>query len=197
MLSGENVKVEDKRTLSNTNKKREVDKNSNGFLQKIKAIKHIEVIIAIICCVVLVLVYFGSSELIGKKEIIETSANDEDVLLKNLEEVLSSIKGVGDVKMLINYDGNKRIEIASREETVIKTDENGVSQIITENREPIIINVDGQSKPIILSEISGEIEGVLIVAEGAEDINVRLSLIDAVRTVLGIDGYKIQVFSMK
>lgn len=194
MSGNEKERIQDKREKIMNNG----DGKGRKIFDKIRSVKHIEIIIAIICCVVLVLVYFGGSEIVSsKKNSIVTTTSESDKLLENMEKVLGSIKGVGKVNILINYSGGKRIEIASKVETVTKVDSDGSVYTVTENRSPIIVSGNGESKPIIISEESAEIEGVLIVAEGADDVGVKLQLISAVKTLLDINPDKIKVFSMK
>lgn len=194
MSASEKEKVLDKREKSGSNG----EGKGRKIFEKIRSVKHIEVIVAIICCVVLVLVYFGGSELSSnKKNNVITTTSESDKLLGDMEKILGSIKGVGKVNILINYSGGKRIEIASKVETVTKVDSDGTVYTITENRSPIIVSGNGESKPIILKEESAAIEGVIIVAEGADNAGVKLQLISAVKTLLDINPDKIKVFSMK
>ena len=191
MSASEKEKVLDKREKSGSNG----EGKGRKIFEKIRSVKHIEVIVAIICCVVLVLVYFGLSS--NKKNNVVTTTSESDKLLGDMEKILGSIKGVGKVNILINYSGGKRIEIASKVETVTKVDSDGTVYTITENRSPIIVSGNGESKPIILKEESAAIEGVIIVAEGADNAGVKLQLISAVKTLLDINPDKIKVFSMK
>ena len=49
----------------------------------------------------------------------------------------------------------------------------------------------------MLTEVQPLVRGVIVVAEGAEDIAVKLNLQYAVKTVLGIDDDCIEVFEME
>ena len=54
----------------------------------------------------------------------------------------------------------------------------------------------GEVRVVIYDE-GDEIEGVLIVAEGAEDLRVRLEIGEAAHAVLGVDLERIEVMDMK
>lgn len=49
----------------------------------------------------------------------------------------------------------------------------------------------------LITKTDGEIVGVLIVAEGADNISVRLRLLDATSTALGVNKKIINVYQMK
>ena len=51
-------------------------------------------------------------------------------------------------------------------------------------------------EPVILEELMPEITGVLIVAEGADDLGVRFDLIEASASVLNINQSIIKVYTM-
>ena len=68
------------------------------------------------------------------------------------------------------------------------------SQQSTESTEPATVSGSGGNEPIVLKEIEPVVRGVIVVAEGAADIEVRLDLQRAVRAVLDIPLSRIEVF---
>ena len=85
-------------------------KSGFKFLEKLKKIKHIEVYIAIIFIVVLLLIYMTN---VNKPSGTSSSSSTEMTVtayIENLEtrlqEILSNIGGVSDVKVLITLDMN-------------------------------------------------------------------------------------------
>jgi stage III sporulation protein AG len=117
--------------------------------------------------------------------------------------MLSEIKGAGKVSVMIMYDGGVEYVTAnSSSVTTNKTTDNsgGVDRITentTETSTPIIINENGQSKPIIIKEIMPNITGVMIIAEGANDVSVRMELMRAAATILDVNSNIIEVFTRK
>lgn len=85
----------------------EKKKTNFKLFEKLKNIKHIEIYITIIFAVVLLLIFMSSTSNTSKKEQL---ANDLSVLTyidnmeTNLEEILSNIGGVEDVKVMITLD---------------------------------------------------------------------------------------------
>ena len=84
------------------------EKKKTGFklFEKLKNIKHIEIYITIIFAVVLLLIFMSSTTNPSKKE--QTSdlsvLSYIDNMETNLEEILSNIGGVEDVKVMITLD---------------------------------------------------------------------------------------------
>ena len=65
-----------------------------------------------------------------------------------------------------------------------------------EMKQPATVATEGGQSPIILVEREPEIRGVIVVAEGAADPAVRLSLQRAVQAVTGVPLSCIEVFEM-
>ena len=84
------------------------EKKSIKWLDKLKNIKHIEVYIAILFVVVLLLIYFSTKTTNDKRTLEKT--NDSSVsayianLETNLEDILSNIAGVSNVKVMITIN---------------------------------------------------------------------------------------------
>ena len=76
--------------------------NSKLF-QKLKNIKHIEIIIAVIFAVIILLIYMSS---VDTKSVSTSSSNLET----RLENILSDIEGAGEVSVLINTTSEQIID---------------------------------------------------------------------------------------
>jgi stage III sporulation protein AG len=57
--------------------------------------------------------------------------------------------------------------------------------------------VNTSNDVVVLKEVKPSIKGVIVVAEGAEDLVVLETLYEAVKTVLGVAGNKVQIFPSK
>ena len=55
----------------------------------------------------------------------------------------------------------------------------------------------GRAQTMITRGEDDEIVGILVIAEGAEDITVRLRLLGAVTTAMGVDADIVNVYTMK
>ena len=54
----------------------------------------------------------------------------------------------------------------------------------------------GTNIPMTQTIVSPKVEGVIVTAEGASNVNVKTNIISAVEAVTGVPTHKIQVFSM-
>ena len=62
----------------------------------------------------------------------------------------------------------------------------------------ILSNIDGAGAvEAMITEQDGKVVGVLVIAEGADDITIRLRLIEAASSALGIDKAIIRVYGRK
>mgnify|MGYP001375727310 CR=1 FL=1 len=130
------------------------------------------------------------------KETEHEQKQAETELEGRLEAVLSSIRGAGKVKVMITYDTSSRLVPAMSTDVQSGTTENrgtgseSITQTRTESSRPATVSTSGGA-------IEPTIRGVIVIAEGAADVSVRLKLQNAVITVLGITAERIDVFEMK
>lgn len=109
-----------------------------------------------------------------------------------LNEVIGEIKGVGNVKVMLSVSSSPEISIAENVEEKTVTTSSGTTNIIT--TEPILVELDGKDNPLILKETLPTINGVIVVSSGAGNVKVKLDILTAVSTALGISPNKIEVF---
>ena len=135
----------------------------------------------------------------------EAAADESGVeeLENRLEGILGSIRGAGKVRVMITYDTSSRLVPAMSTDVQSGTTENtstggqSVSETRTESSRPATISGSGGTETIVLTEIEPTVRGVIVIAEGAADVSVRVKLSNAVMTVLGISADRIEVFEMK
>ena len=150
-----------------------------------------------------VLIPGGGNGTYPPKETEHEQKQAETELEGRLEAVLSSIRGAGKVKVMITYDTSSRLVPAMSTDVQSGTTENtstggqSVSETRTESSRPATISGSGGTETIVLTEIEPTVRGVIVIAEGAADVSVRVKLSNAVMTVLGISADRIEVFEMK
>lgn len=134
---------------------------------------------------------------------IETSSGTSKELEKNLETILSKIQGVGEVKVFINYSESSEIipmyNEASKNSNTEETDTQGGIRKIQEQdsqKEIIYKEENGEKMPITKKIVEPKVQGAIITAKGAGDVNIKTSIIQAVEAVTGLATHKIQVFEM-
>jgi len=178
------------------------------FFQKIKGIKNIEIIGAVIIAVLILAIYAlpGSSTKSDTKS--ETSdisnSTDQDASAEEkLTKILSGIEGAGSVEVMITYESSAELVTAQsvdkQTSTTTETDSTGknkTSETVIENQEPVTVKESDGDSALILVEKEPLVRGVIIVAEGADDIGVKLDLLKAARTALQVSSDKVEVFVM-
>ena len=189
--------------------KNERGKGIKGFFSKLKSVKNIELIVCIILIAIILLLYGivreakkkedGSA---GETSLTGTLPEAEDECEK-LEKILSEIKGAGNVRVYIGYEGTGEVVYVYDRtvNTTVREDDSGGANLkttVTEEKTTPVFTVEGSSKTPLVEKTNGpKIQGVVIVAEGAADIKVRLELMEATAAALNIDEKIIKIFIMK
>lgn len=174
------------------------------IINKLKNVKHIEIYLIIALVLIVLLIWFADFSPKTKEEPQTTTNSVADYTLnleKRLSNTLSQIDGVGEVSVMITLDGSSQLILAYETESKSNTTDNTTSSgtstktnNTTANSTPIIINSNGQSRPLVLSEIMPEIKGVVVVCEGADNIRVKLNILEAAQALLGIKSSQIEIF---
>lgn len=157
------------------------------FWKKLKSIKHIEIYVAVLLCVVALIIFFADFGGAKKEDDPIATADWESQILAKVNAVVANIEGVGKLSIAITYDSGIVSEYLYEIKTVVNA--NGT----TETKE--VVTVRGE--PVVLRELYPAIRGVVVVAEGAGSAEVRLRIVRALVTLLGIDGSQIEVFGYK
>ena len=165
-----------------------------NFWTKLKSIKHIEIILAVVIGLIVCAVYFAG---VVKPKTDKTSDNPTkeytsaeeyvDMLENKMNNVLSKIDGAGNVSVIITLECGFVYEYAKDSETKTTVSGNNQTSIKTET----IILVSNQ--PVIEKEIFPTIKGVVVVAQGAKDFSVKMNILSAVETILEVDRQNITV----
>jgi len=206
--------------LSNLNEENITSKNNfkgsslksffDGFVSRIKRIKHLDILLVIFFVVVILLIYF--STLTKKNEVKNTEDNTsqiqdqgnnytysskttslesyKDTIEKKLSNTLSHIKNAGEVTVVVNF--NTGIEDVIAYTTTSYIDENGKK---VETKTPVLITVDGQTCPLILEQIMPEPSNIVVIASGAKDTSVKLEIQKAVQVLFNLQTSKIEIFA--
>ena len=117
-----------------------------SIAEKLKTVRHIELILLAAAICIAILVYLGVSNKDGTEIPVYTPQSQSQSEEARLEDLLESITGVGDCTVMVTYGED------------------------------------------------GGVEGVVVSAEGAGDMNVKLKIIDVICTLMNVDGGKIKVY---
>ena len=177
---------------------------------KLDTKKKIQYAAILLVVIVILAIYFasmGNNQKDNESEASQAAANvssasTSDSIAQQLQETLSAIEGAGHAEVMITYESTGEIvpafSVDKQSSTTTDEGESGKSTTNSENTQSEIVTIGGTngSEALVLKENSPEIKGVIVVAEGADDIGVRLNLLEAVQTILDIDPDQVNVYKM-
>lgn len=137
------------------------------------------------------------------KEYNYNTENDySDYLEKKLVNILSKLNGVGKVNVMITLeDSVEKVTAANSTTTTEKSVENdsegGTREVVREDLIVQVVTKGNDGSLMVVKEVQPTVQGVIVVADGANDPEVRETLYDAVKTVLGVKANKVQVYPSK
>lgn len=131
----------------------------------------------------------------------ETSATSEDYaaeLEQKLIDIISSVEGAGETRVLVTLQSGKEYIYASEDSTSTDSsasvDSSGrQSSDERQDRQSshIIIDTDQGEQALIRTELMPAINGVVVVCQGADDPSVAERIMAVVTTALGISSKRV------
>lgn len=125
-----------------------------------------------------------------------TGQRVERELEAELERVLSQVAGAGQVQVLLTYATTSE-STPAREEKIEESNGNNEDTVSRESTVVLMEDGSGGQSPLILTETAPQVEGVLIVAQGADDPVVCDALSRAAQALLQVPAHKIAILKMK
>jgi stage III sporulation protein AG len=170
--------------------------------------KKLQYLAVLLIVIVILAIYFASTSIpqnnetpnVGAAAVTEAGSSSIE---EKLQETLSKIEGAGQVQVMITYESSAEIvpaiSVDTQTSTTTDESENGNSTTNTENKQSEIVTVNGSdgNGALVLKENSPPVKGVIVVAQGADDIGVKLSLLGAVETILNISPDQVDVYKMQ
>lgn len=136
------------------------------------------------------------TETLSERSETDTESSYISQMESQLAAVLQNVQGVGEVSVMITISETSEKIIEKDEETSVQTSSEAgeKSSSSTERRETsIYAGSSGSETPYVVKEITPQVEGVLVVAEGGDNAVVVESISEAVQALFGIDPHKIKV----
>lgn len=118
-----------------------------------------------------------------------------------LSSILSQISGVGKTVVDLTLESTSQYNYAFNtkvDKTVItEKAQDGSTRATDETREEtqvVMQNMSqGKNEPVVVKEVRPQVIGVMVVAEGADDLLIRERISEAVQTVLNIPAHRVTV----
>ncbi len=138
---------------------------------------------------------------------LSVSPSGEDYcayLERKLTETLDGMDGVGKVKVMITLNSTEELvvekDIPVTRSGTNERDAQGGSRIVnqSETAETTVYSTrDGDSEPYVIKTLLPEIEGVVVVAQGAGNGRVNKSITEIVQALFDVEAHKIKVVKME
>lgn len=180
--------------------------------EKVKPIKILEAVvkddkklkIIVIAGLLLVGLLFLSS-LFPQKTVTEKSAAMQTITMEEYAntieqkvlEMTKSMEGVGNAKVMVTLENGK--ETLYQQNTKKQTDTQGnaqTGQSANENIEQEVVLIDGGNgtkQALIKTEKAPTVKGIVVVCDGAGDVQVKARIIDCLKAAFGISSARIAV----
>ncbi len=126
---------------------------------------------------------------------------DEERLAADLTEALEAVKGVGKVVVKVTLATTTETEYAQENQmnqtTISETNQNGSTKSTDETRQEVKLVMknqnQGSNEPVIIKQNRPQVVGVVVVAEGADDLIIKSQIANAVQVLLDVPPHKVTV----
>ncbi|MGG2095512.1 stage III sporulation protein AG [Bacillus sp. S13(2024)] len=123
---------------------------------------------------------------------------------QQLKEALESITGVKDVTITVNLDSSEEIILdkntVKRSQTTNETDKEGGTRKVEDEStddKTVIVRQGDKEAPIVLRKEKPKVRGVLVVAKGVDNIQVKQMVKEAVTRMLDVPSHRVSVLPKK
>lgn len=118
--------------------------------------------------------------------------SSKDVMEEKLAKILSEISGINDVSVMITYSSDVKVNPVYN----TKEEETAAGQKTLDKS--VVYNEEDSNKTVVIESTEmPTVEGVIVVATGASNVEIRSKIAQAVSAVTNVAIYKIQVFEKK
>jgi stage III sporulation protein AG len=139
----------------------------------------------------------------GSKE--KTAFSDyEHEYEAQLRDILQKIVGVGAVEVLVTIDSTEEVlldkNVKDTQQVTSENDHNGANRHITDitrSGESVLYQSSGDQTPFVLKYTKPKIRGIVVVANGAENLTVKKLLIEAIERGLDVPSNRISILPRK
>lgn len=121
-----------------------------------------------------------------------------------LQNILRKVSGIGEVEVMITLKASgEQVPLKdnpSTQESVNEVDGEGGSRtnnnVTREESTVLYTDENGNSVPYIIQELEPEVEGVVVIAEGGDDPNIKMDIMEAAEVLFNVPAHKVKVMKM-
>lgn len=120
----------------------------------------------------------------------------KDALEKELEEFLSGVAGVGEVKVMIYMERTTEY-IVEKDNTTTGSEGSDRRETTKEEETVYTVNAAGEQVPFVAQTVRPRVDGVAVAAQGAGQEAVRLQIVRLVMALFGVEANKVEVMALQ
>lgn len=125
-------------------------------------------------------------------------------LENRLRSVLAKVDGIGDVEVMITLKGSKEKVILKdtpyTQESMNEVDREGgkrdSSNINKEDTTVLVNGGNGESIPYVLQELEPKVEGIVVIAGGGDNVEIKTEIMEAAQVLFNVPAHKVKVMKM-
>ena len=125
-------------------------------------------------------------------------------LENRLRSVLAKVEGIGDVEVMITLKGSKEKVILKdtpyTQESMNEVDGEGgnrdSSSISKEDTTVLVNGGNGESVPYVIQELEPEVEGIVVIAGGGDNVEIKMEIMEAAQVLFNVPAHKVKVMKM-
>jgi len=122
-----------------------------------------------------------------------------------LKEVLQQVDGVGKAEVMITLQASAELVIekdtSSDRQRIEEEDAQGGSRLTTEDiqSEETIYqeSENGARNPYVVKQMEPKVEGVIVIAQGGDNPQVKQNILEAVQALFSVEAHKIKIMKME
>ncbi len=120
------------------------------------------------------------------------------------EKLLSKVDGIGKVQVMLTLASSEE-KVTLQDDTVsdddsVQSDKSGSEHKTSKyqsSKESVLVKRDGTEVPYVVQIQSPVVEGVVVVAQGADSSQKEMEIIEAVQALFPVQSHKIKVMKME
>ena len=124
----------------------------------------------------------------------QNAQQSEQQLQQRLEEIISQIDGVGECSVMLTFEESER-SVYAVEDSVSQEQDRQTNSGSSSSQKKLVLIEDGEggNQPVLEKKVRPQVNGVVVVCQGAKSMTVCQQVTEAVTTVLGIRSTQVCV----
>ncbi|GEL77366.1 stage III sporulation protein AG [Tenuibacillus multivorans] len=130
----------------------------------------------------------------------EAASEIRQQMQKDLSKAIETIEGVSNVQVMLQLEASslkvyEKNTITGHQRTS-ETDQNGGTREVedeTIENQTVILRKNNSEKPLLIQEKNPSVRGVLIIAEGVDNLQIKQMVVESVSRLLDVSTHRIAV----